>query len=86
MIQIGGIMDVRNEKLKKWLEEVADIGDKIYSVDPTVQVTVLDYFPTFKRRDIRRPTVSEMLKVKKILEDRGLKTVIVQTVEGHIGP
>ena len=67
-------------------EEVADIGDKIYSIDPTVQVTVLDYFPTFKRRDIRRPTVSEMLKVKKILEDRGLKTVIVQTVEGHIGP
>jgi pyruvate formate lyase activating enzyme len=30
--------------------------------------------------------VEEMLKVKKILEERGLKTVIVQTSIGHFGP
>lgn len=66
--------------------EVADIGEKIYSIDPTVQVTVLDYFPTFRRRNIKRPTVDEMLRVKRTLEAQGLKTVIVQTVEGHIGP
>jgi len=68
------------------LDEVAEAGDKIYSIDPTIQVTVLDYFPTFRRRWLRRPTVNEMLEVKKVLEDRGLKTVIVQTEVGHIGP
>ncbi len=68
------------------LEEVAEIGDRIASIDPRLQVTVLDYFPTFRRRDIKRPTTKEMLEVKKTLEERGLKTVIVQTSIGHIGP
>ena len=68
------------------LEEVAEIGDKVASIDPELQVTVLDYFPTFRRRHIRRPSVSEMLRVKEVLEERGLKTVIVQTKAGHIGP
>jgi len=68
------------------LDEIAEAGDKIYSIDPTIQVTVLDYFPTFRRKWLKRPTVNEMLEVKKVLEDRGLSTVIVQTELGHIGP
>ena len=68
------------------LDEIAEAGDKIASIDPSIQVTVLDYFPTFRRRWLRRPSVEEMLRVKKTLEDRGLKTVIVQTEVGHIGP
>jgi len=68
------------------LEEVAEIGDRIASIDPRLQVTVLDYFPIFRRRDIRRPTVSMMLEVKRVLEERGLRTVIVQTSVGHFGP
>ncbi len=68
------------------MDEIAEAGRKIASIDRKIQVTVLDYFPTFRRRDIRRPSVSEMLNVKKILEDQGLETVIVQTIVGHIGP
>ena len=73
---------------KEWMtfEELEEIGDKIASIDPSLQVTVLDYFPSFRRRWLKRPTVEEMLKVKKILEERGLKTVIVQTSIGHLGP
>ncbi|MCX8188031.1 MAG: radical SAM protein [Nitrososphaeria archaeon] len=67
-------------------EEVAEIGEKVASIDPRIQVTVLDYFPAFRRRDLRRPTVSEMFRVKEILEGVGLRTVIVQTRVGHIGP
>ncbi|MEM0228353.1 MAG: hypothetical protein QXJ22_06205, partial [Ignisphaera sp.] len=59
---------------------------RIASIDRRIQVTVLDYFPTFRRRDLKRPSVREMLMVKKILEDQGLETVIVQTIAGHIGP
>jgi len=67
-------------------KELGEIGDKIASIDRSLQVTVLDYFPSFRRRWLKRPTVEEMLKVKKILEERGLKTVIVQTSIGHFGP
>jgi hypothetical protein len=74
---------VANEEM---LEEVAEAGDRIASIDPHIQVTVLDYFPTFRRRLLKRPTVSEMLEVKRVLEERGLKTVIVQTERGHVGP
>jgi len=51
-----------------------------------VQVMVLDYFPAFRRRQLRRPSFSEMLEVKRILEERDPRTVIVQTEWGHIGP
>jgi len=68
------------------LDEVHDFGRRLASIKPDVQVCVLDYFPTFKRRDIRRPEVEEMLRVKKVLEEAGLKTVIVQTRLGHFGP
>lgn len=68
------------------MEEVEEIGDRVASIDPELQVTVLDYFPAFRRRWLKRPSVEEMLKVKETLESRGLKTVIVQTSVGHIGP
>ncbi len=68
------------------LEELAKFGEEIARIDPDVQVCVLDYRPEFKARNIKRPTVEEMLRVKKILNDVGLKTVIVQTYLGHIGP
>lgn len=73
---------------KEWMtaDELTEIGAKIYSIDPALQVTVLDYFPAFRRRNIERPSVGEMIKVKKILEDRGLINVIVQTSRGHIPP
>ena len=80
-----GVGLVYNSKLIT-LDEIAEAGRRIASIDRRIQVTVLDYFPTFRRRDLKRPSVSEMLKVKKILEEQGLETVIVQTEAGHIGP
>jgi len=68
------------------LEELAKFGEAIARMDSEVQVCVLDYRPEFRAHNIERPTINEMLKVKKILNDVGLKTVIVQTYMGHIGP
>jgi len=67
-------------------EELWGIGERIASIDRDLQVVVLDYFPTFRNRSIKRPSVGEMLKVKRILNDAGLRTVIVQTSIGHFGP
>ena len=68
------------------LEEVKEFGRRLAAIDPQTQLCVLDYFPTFRRRDLRRPRPGEMLMVKKLLEESGLKTVIVQTSIGHLGP
>ncbi len=67
------------------IEEVVKIGEKIYKLDPEVQVCVLDYRAEFRSK-ISRPSYEEMLKVWKALKDIGLKTVICQTSRGYIGP
>ena len=74
-----------NQKLIS-LEEIRKIGEKLANWEPNIQVCVLDYRPEFRRQDLERPSYQEMVKVKKILEETGLKCVICQTVYGHIGP
>jgi len=68
------------------LDEVYDMGLKIANINPEIQVCGLDYRPEFRRRDIIQPTPEEMERVKRTLEEAGLKKVIVQTSRGHIGP
>jgi pyruvate formate lyase activating enzyme len=68
------------------LDEVGEFGRRLASIDPEVQLCVLDYFPTFRRQELRRPRPSEMLNVKRTLEAAGLRTVVVQTAIGHFGP
>jgi pyruvate formate lyase activating enzyme len=64
-------------------EEILEMGERIVQINPEIQVTVLDYRPTFRRQDIFKPGVGEMLSVKQQLTDVGLKTVVVQTSIGH---
>jgi pyruvate formate lyase activating enzyme len=68
------------------LDEVLAFGRRLAAIGPDIQLCVLDYFPTFRRRDLRRPSPSEMLRVKRALEATGLRTVTVQTAVGHFGP
>jgi len=68
------------------LEEIREMGEKIASMNPEVQVCLLDYFPAFRRTDMNRPTVTEMKKAREALISAGLKTVLAQTAVGHIGP
>lgn len=68
------------------LEEVRKMGERIASINPEVQVCLLDYFPTFRRLGMERPSVAEMRKARETLIEAGLKTVLAQTKIGHIGP
>jgi pyruvate formate lyase activating enzyme len=68
------------------LEEIREMGEKIVDIDPEVQVCLLDYFPTFRRFDMERPSVAEMRIARETLMETGLKTVLAQTVIGHLGP
>jgi len=68
------------------LEEIRKIGDKLAKIDQNIQVTLLDYFPTFRRLGMERPSVAEMRKARETLVETGLKTVLAQTTIGHLGP
>lgn len=66
--------------------EIAAIGARLARWQPEVQVVVLDYRPEFRRLNLERPRPTEMIKVKRLLENRGLKRVICQTTQGMVGP
>ncbi|MEM1739176.1 MAG: radical SAM protein [Candidatus Methanomethylicaceae archaeon] len=68
------------------MEEMAKIGEEIYKINNEVQVCVLDYRPEFRRMNISRPSFDEMMEIWKLFKSIGLKTVICQTIYGHIGP
>lgn len=68
------------------LDEIQEIGERIASMNPEVQVCLLDYFPSFRRRDMNRPTVDEMRSARKALLKAGLTTTLAQTTTGHLGP
>ncbi len=67
-------------------DEIYGIGEKLANLQPEVQVCVLDYRPTFRKRNITRPSYSEMKKVHQILKEAGLKKVYCQTTHGLILP
>jgi pyruvate formate lyase activating enzyme len=67
-------------------EEIEKIGKKIFSLKSDVQICVLDYRPEFRRKDLIKPSVKEMIEIKELLNHTGLETVIVQTEKGHFGP
>ncbi|MDO5836249.1 MAG: radical SAM protein [Methanobacterium sp.] len=68
------------------MEEVEEMGRRIVNLKEDVQVCILDYRGEFRRKDLLLPSYSEMMEVKRILNETGLKIVIAQTPEGHIGP
>ena len=68
------------------LEELREIGEKLVSFDLEIQVCLLDYFPTFRRRNMKRPSPNQMKTAREVLLETGLKTVLAQTEIGHIGP
>ena len=80
-----GVGLIYNSKLIS-IDEIVKTGEKIASIDPEIQVCVLDYFPAFRRKDLKRPNFREMITVKRLLNEVGLKCVIVQTSIGHIEP
>lgn len=68
------------------MEEVGEMGIRIVNLKEDIQVCILDYRGEFRRKALLLPSYSEMMEVKGTLNETGLKTVIAQTPEGHIGP
>jgi pyruvate formate lyase activating enzyme len=67
------------------MAEIKKMGQKLFKIDPHLQVCVLDYRPEFRCK-ITRPSDEEMMEVRNLLKDTGLSVVLCQTATGHIGP
>ncbi|NYB51116.1 MAG: radical SAM protein [Methanobacteriaceae archaeon] len=67
-------------------EEVEKMGDEIARLNDKVQVCILDYRGEFQQKELLLPSYQEMKNMKDLLNQKGLKTVIAQTPEGHVGP
>lgn len=67
-------------------EEIMEIGRRLALINPGLQITLLDYSPQFRRRDIRRPSPGEMIDIWKLLKETGLECVTCQTLAGFYGP
>ncbi len=65
-------------------EEIEQIGTKLVSWEPNLQVTILDYRPEFRAQHIERPPIHVMKNIKETLNKIGLTNVICQSIYGHI--
>jgi pyruvate formate lyase activating enzyme len=65
--------------------EISCMGQRLLDIDPAVQITLLDYLPAF-RSNIDPPSDSEMMALREMLQQLGLRTVLAQTTKGMIGP
>ena len=65
-------------------QELEEMGKKLASWEPNLQVTVLDYRPEFRAQHIERPPIHVMKNIKEILNKTGLSNVICQSIYGHI--
>jgi pyruvate formate lyase activating enzyme len=67
-------------------KELYEWAYRLISIDERIQVCILDYRPAFRNREISRPSVDKMKRIKTLLEEAGLKTVLAQTQLGHLPP
>ena len=79
-------LDIPYNKYLITLDQIREIGERIAAINPEVQVCLLDYFPSFRRQDMNRPTVAEMRTARETLLKTGLTTTLAQTTIGHLSP
>jgi len=68
------------------LNELNQIGMKLYKMDPSVHVSVIAYKGAFRREHMSPPGYKEMEKAHAIMRGVGLSNVFAQTMEGLIQP
>ncbi|MDD2235097.1 MAG: radical SAM protein [Desulfitobacteriaceae bacterium] len=61
------------------LEEMREIAQKIYELNPQTCISLIDYMPAFRCRDLEFSDVDNMEKVHQLFLDSGLHKVLWQT-------
>lgn len=73
----GLVLEVVLLFIPGWVEfdQLRSFAELIASVDPDTPVTLLAFFPEFELRDVRKPTLSEMVTAFSVMKGAGLRRV-----------
>ena len=77
IIDRGFVLEVLSLFIPGWVEtdQIVKIAQLLFEVDPEIPFTILAFFPEYKLKDGRPPTLWEMLKTYLSVKDVGLKNV-----------
>jgi pyruvate-formate lyase-activating enzyme len=83
MISLGFQLEVLSLFIPGWVEEnqLVSIARLLAGVDPLIPFTLLAFFPEYRLRDVRPPTVTEMISTYHSVRDAGIVNLRI----GNIG-
>jgi len=71
------ILEVLTLFIPGWVEDeqILKISKLLYALNPNIPFTILAFFPAYKMKNIKSPTLSDMIRVYKKIKEIGLKNV-----------
>jgi pyruvate-formate lyase-activating enzyme len=83
MISLGFQLEVLSLYIPGWVEEnqLVSIARLLVGIDPLIPFTLLAFFPEYRLKDARPPTVTEMISTYHSVKDAGIINMRI----GNIG-
>ncbi len=77
IVDMGFILEVLTLYIPGWVEDdqIVKIAELIVEVDPEIPFTILAFFPEYKLKNVRSPTLMEMVRTYFKVKEVGLKNV-----------
>lgn len=70
-------LEILSLYIPKWVEidQIKEIAKHLVKIDPKIPFTILAFFGEYKLKDVRSPTLAEMLEAYQVAKESGLKNV-----------
>lgn len=77
IVDMGFVLEVLTLYIPGWVEldQIAKIAELIAEVDKSIPFTILAFFPEYKLRDVRPPTLYEMIAAYHVAKRAGLENI-----------
>ena len=77
IVDMGFVLEVLTLYIPGWVEldQIAKIAELIAEVDKSIPFTILAFFPEYKLRDVRPPSLHEMVAAYYVAKGKGLENV-----------
>lgn len=77
IIKRGFVLEVLTLFIPDWVEDeqIEKIGRIIFELDPGIPLTILSFFPAYKMKGAKSPTLHDMVRVYRRVKEIGLNNV-----------
>ncbi len=77
ILERGFVLEVLTLYIPGWVEEdqIAKVAKLLADLDPEIPFTILAFFPEYKLRHVRSPSLGEMIRAYSAAKEAGLKNV-----------